>query len=197
VLALVVAASGTAVAASGLANGDNVIAKNSLSGNRLRNHTVTGEQINLSKLGTVPTASHADNAGHATTADNATSAANATRATSADNGATTIDYQSPSPPAGGFGTLVSLGPLTLKEACSEAFSTVAMNFYVSSSVAGDVNWTFAAESDTTATVFVNGGTLGAGGTVTIDEIVPVFTSSRTSWLVIRKPEITKNTSTPT
>lgn len=62
IVALVVALSGTAVAASSLVNGDKLIKKDSLSGNRLRSHTVTGRQINLGKLGKVPTAGHADSA---------------------------------------------------------------------------------------------------------------------------------------
>ncbi|MBV9292117.1 MAG: hypothetical protein JO222_06680 [Frankiales bacterium] len=60
VMALAVAMSGTAVAATSAANGDNLIKKNTLSGNRLRNHTVTGKQINLKKLGTVPVAARAN-----------------------------------------------------------------------------------------------------------------------------------------
>jgi hypothetical protein len=56
VLALVLAASGTAVAASKLVSGDSLIKKHSLSGNRLRNHTITGKQINMGKLGAVPSA---------------------------------------------------------------------------------------------------------------------------------------------
>ena len=63
VTALVVATSGTAVAASQLVNGDHLIRKNSLSGNRLRNHTLTGLQIRLSELGTVPSAKNADELG--------------------------------------------------------------------------------------------------------------------------------------
>jgi hypothetical protein len=63
VVALVVATSGTAVAASQLVNGDHLIRKNSLSGNRLRDHTLTGLQIKLSELGTVPTAKNADELG--------------------------------------------------------------------------------------------------------------------------------------
>ncbi|HEY1520218.1 MAG TPA: hypothetical protein VGF91_27590 [Solirubrobacteraceae bacterium] len=80
IVALVVAASGTAVAATKLVSGDSLIKKNSLSGNRLRAHTVSGKQIKLGSLGTVR------NAAHATTADtatNATQAANATNATTA------------------------------------------------------------------------------------------------------------------
>jgi hypothetical protein len=62
IIALVVAASGTAVAASRLVNGDSLIKRGSLSGNRLRNATVTGKQIKLSSLGTVPAARTAANA---------------------------------------------------------------------------------------------------------------------------------------
>ncbi|HST24677.1 MAG TPA: hypothetical protein VLJ76_01680 [Gaiellaceae bacterium] len=88
-LALVIAASGTAVAAStALVSGDSLIQKNSLSGNRLKNHTVTGVQVNLAKLGKVPSAKAADSAktaGSATNANHATSADSATHATNADN----------------------------------------------------------------------------------------------------------------
>jgi hypothetical protein len=55
--ALVLAASGTAIAATNMVSGDRLIKKGSLSGNRLRKHTLTGMQINLSKLGKVPSAS--------------------------------------------------------------------------------------------------------------------------------------------
>ncbi len=75
ILALVVAASGTAVAATKLVNGDSLIKKNSLSGNRLRNRSVTGAKIKVGSFGTVPSATHA------TSADTATSATNATNAT--------------------------------------------------------------------------------------------------------------------
>jgi hypothetical protein len=71
-IALVVALSGTAVAATKMVNGDSLIEKNSLSGNRLVNHTITGQQVNLSKLGTVPKATHATSATTATNATNAT-----------------------------------------------------------------------------------------------------------------------------
>jgi hypothetical protein len=67
-VALLFAMSGTAVAASNLVSGDKLIKKHTLSGNRLRNHTLTGTQINMSKLGKVPTAATADTAGTAGTA---------------------------------------------------------------------------------------------------------------------------------
>jgi len=85
VMALVVAASGTAVAASALVNGDKLIRKGTLSGNRLRDHTITGRQVKLSKLGTVPSAAFAANAGHASSATTATNATNATVAAKANS----------------------------------------------------------------------------------------------------------------
>jgi len=101
-IALVVAASGTAIAATNLVSGDKLIKKGSLSGNRLRKHTLTSTQINLKKLGKVPNATQADQATSATNATNATNASNATNATNAANAtnATTaakigqIDYRS-------------------------------------------------------------------------------------------------------
>lgn len=62
VIALVIAASGTAFAAGTLVNGDSLIKKRSLSGDRLRDATITGKQIKLSSLGQVPSAKTAANA---------------------------------------------------------------------------------------------------------------------------------------
>ena len=72
-VALVVAATGTAVAATAV-NGDKLIKSGTLSGNRLRNDTVSGKQIKESTLAKVPAAKAADSAAsavHATTADTA------------------------------------------------------------------------------------------------------------------------------
>ena len=88
--ALVIALGGSAMAAGGLVNGDGLIRKGSLSGNRLRSHSVIGTQINLGSLGAVPLASHALSAEHATTADSATNATTAATATTAAH-ATTAD----------------------------------------------------------------------------------------------------------
>jgi hypothetical protein len=68
IVALIVACGGTAVAASKLVKGDKLIKKHSLSGNRLKNHTVTGSQVNVSSLPKVPSAASADSAGFATNA---------------------------------------------------------------------------------------------------------------------------------
>jgi hypothetical protein len=80
VAALVVALGGTASAAFGPLRGDTLIKKHSLSGNRLKNHTISGAQVNLSRLGKVPNATTADTATHATSADTATNATTATNA---------------------------------------------------------------------------------------------------------------------
>jgi hypothetical protein len=50
-IALFVAASSAALAASKLVKGDKLIAKNSLSGNRLRDHKITGEQVTSTRSG--------------------------------------------------------------------------------------------------------------------------------------------------
>jgi hypothetical protein len=63
--ALVVALSGTALAATSMMSGDKLIKPNSLSGDRLRRHTVTGQQIALTRLGQVPNARRADQAANA------------------------------------------------------------------------------------------------------------------------------------
>lgn len=94
--ALFVALGGTAVARLAQSKGDAIIKKHSLSGNRLRNHTITGTQIKLSKLGKVPRASHADTAGSATTAGSAKTAGSASTANTANSAAnaTTVGGQS-------------------------------------------------------------------------------------------------------
>lgn len=82
IAALFVALGGTAAATSfGPFKGDTIIKKHSLSGNRLKNGTITGTQINLSKLGKVPSAAQADTAGSANTATTANTANTATTAT--------------------------------------------------------------------------------------------------------------------
>ncbi len=73
--ALVVALGGTAMATTRLVDGDKLIAKASLSGNRLRDSTITATQLNLKRLGEVPSAAEAQTAASATTAISATTAA--------------------------------------------------------------------------------------------------------------------------
>jgi hypothetical protein len=132
--ALVIAASGTAIAATKLVKGDKLIAKNSISGNRLKNHTITGTQVNLKKLGKVPAAASADLAKSALTATSATSATNATNATNAVN-ATNLAGQAATAfePASFFTrtglignsigqttALATFGPFTISLLCTDA-----------------------------------------------------------------------------
>jgi hypothetical protein len=117
-IALIFAMAGSAQASLHLISGDSMIKKASLSGNRLRAHTVTGTQVNFAKLGKVPSAAQADSAtsaghaasadsattaSHAASADSATSAAHATNADSATNAshATSAGSAAPSGTAGG------------------------------------------------------------------------------------------------
>jgi hypothetical protein len=98
-------------------SGDSLIRKGTLSGNRLRSHTITGKQIKLSSLGTVPSAKFAATAGqassatsaiHATSANQATTAANATHASSADT-ATSAGTAVSATNAGNAGNAGTLG----------------------------------------------------------------------------------------
>jgi hypothetical protein len=132
VAALIVAASGTAIAASGLVTGDQLIRRNSLSGDRLRNHTIIGTQVNLSKLGKVPSAKKADRAFVAGSSQNAVNAQDAARATTAKS-ADALGGQPGSAfePAANFSrsgsvtagagqtvSLASFGPFTLTLTCT-------------------------------------------------------------------------------
>ena len=63
ILAVLVAAGGTATAAVRSQNGNHLISKHSLSGNRLRNNTVTGKQVKEKSLSEVPKAKNATTVG--------------------------------------------------------------------------------------------------------------------------------------
>jgi hypothetical protein len=144
-LALVIAASGTAVAATKLVNGDKLIKKGTLSGNRLRKHTLTGTQINVSKLGKVPSAKKADTATSATTATTATNATNATNAAEL-GGQPASSYLSASSRIGTNGivttagsasgttvTLFKSGPFTVSMKCAHSGTSTALTLLGSSS----------------------------------------------------------------
>jgi hypothetical protein len=86
-LVLLLACSGTAYAA-GKSRGDAIITTSSLSGNRLKNDTVTGRQVRESTLAKVRRSTRADTAGRAdtaATAESATSADSALVAASAES----------------------------------------------------------------------------------------------------------------
>jgi hypothetical protein len=153
IVALVVAASGTAVAAGSLVSGDKLIKKNSLSGNRLRNRSVTGSKIKLSSLGTVP------NAAHASTADTATNATNATNASSASISKVTyvsatvaVDNSSSSVPAVATATCPA-GTVVLGGGASIVDNQ--FGYVVDAYPAGKTAWTahFFGNNPTTGTVY--------------------------------------------
>jgi hypothetical protein len=165
IVALIVALSGTAIAAGRLAEGDNLIRKDSLSGDRLRNHTITATQIDLAKLGVVPTAMAAQqsaNARYAITATNAVdaiSASNAVSATNAVNASNSLqlggqpasDYLTSSDRIGTSGvvtsagsasgttvTLFKTGPFTVTMICTTTGTGSSVNLQASSTEAGSV-----------------------------------------------------------
>jgi hypothetical protein len=110
IIALVVAASGTAVAASHLVNGDSLIRKHSLSGDRLRNQSISGQQIRLGTLGQVPSARNAANAeslgGHAAGAFQLTSSADVRSGLVTASGGQTVK-------------MASFGPFTVNLQCND------------------------------------------------------------------------------
>jgi hypothetical protein len=128
IIALVVAASGTAMAASHLVSGDSLIRKHSLSGNRLRNQTISGQQIRLGTLGQVPNAKIAANAqslgGHAASAFELASTADVRSGLITANGNQTVK-------------MASFGPFTVSLQCNDdgngTFDAAVM---VTSSAAG-------------------------------------------------------------
>lgn len=117
VLALFVALGGTVYAASKI-NGKS-IKTGSIPANRLKKHSVTGKQINLNKLGTVPTASLATTA---------------TNATHADTAGTTEQIKTWFAKAsiGQTVTLLTIGPFTYKGECSESTETAGQPHAVTS-----------------------------------------------------------------
>jgi hypothetical protein len=158
-IALVVACSGTAVAATQLVSGDKLIRKGTLSGNRLRKHTLTGTQINLKKLGTVPHARAADTAGsagyaaHAGSADSATNAASASNAgnaaalggqpassflTTGSRIGTNGVVKVPGSPSGNTVTLFSHGPFTVTLTCTTSGSLTSVSANATSSESNSV-----------------------------------------------------------
>lgn len=173
VIALIVALSGTAIAASQLVNGDKLIRKGTLSGDRLRKHTLTGRQINLKKLGTVPHAKSANRANTARTAASARTAISAQTAVSATAAGTAANatelggvapsgylpagsrigtpgiLKASASAAGNTVTLFTHGSLTVTMTCTGSGSATSLSVSAISSEAGSyVNGTFAAAAGT-------------------------------------------------
>ncbi|HTX33063.1 MAG TPA: hypothetical protein VMD09_16895 [Solirubrobacteraceae bacterium] len=165
ITALVFAASGTAAAATHMFSGDKLIKKHSLSGNRLRNHTITGTQVNLNKLGKVPSAKNADHATTANSATTATSATNATNATTAGSAGSApiakLTYVSNSAPVPSSATAA----IPVTATCPAGTNVVGGGAQVADETsgaygndsypAGKTGWTanfFSGSTDTTGTV---------------------------------------------
>jgi hypothetical protein len=126
IIALVVASGGTAIAAGSLVNGDSLIKKGTLSGNRLRSHTITGKQVNLKKLGKVPSAHAADLATKATSATSATNATNATNALNATNATNALNATNATNATHATSATTATGLATLASGHSESgFYTAA------------------------------------------------------------------------
>lgn len=165
IVALFVALSGGALAANRLTNGDKLIKKGTLSGNRLRGHTLTGSQINLNKLGKVPSAAQADAAGSAISATNATDAVTATNAmelggqpassylTSGNrigtNGSVTVAGTA----AGATRTLFTAGPFTVTMTCTTSGGATSITVTATSREANsDLDGSLAPAANTATTV---------------------------------------------
>jgi hypothetical protein len=174
-VALVISLAGTAVAATQLVSGDKLIKKGSLSGDRLRKHTLTGSEINLSRLGKVPSAGTADvaanatNANHASTADTATTAALANQLPPLNwvplpliNG--WVDYHSPGDPRTPAAAVDAQGIVHLRGAIKNAsggtantqFASMPSQFLPSSTVY--LVATLVNENTGRVEVFSDGGT---------------------------------------
>ncbi len=160
VIALIVALSGTALAAS-LVSGDSLIKKNSLSGNRLRNHSVSGTQISMGKLGKVPSAKRADSAKSADSAKKASSATTAGNALElggqpAANYLTTANHIGTNGVVKASGTatgntvpVFTAGPFTVTMTCTKTVSGTALKMFAASSEANSLlNGTAVATANT-------------------------------------------------
>lgn len=157
VIALFVALGGSGYAATKI-NGKN-IKNNSISGRKLKarsitrdkiaKHTLTGTEINLSRLGTVPKADQAGTAGLAANATNAAHAGSADTAATAGNGARRVDFSgtrsdpAPAdlPPSPAVHQVLTLDELTVRASCIDAGSGQGRLYVTfSASADGDLTW---------------------------------------------------------
>jgi hypothetical protein len=179
VTALIFALTGTAAAAGGLLNGnkfdgDKLIKTDSLSGDRLRYHTLSARQVDVSKLGKVPIATNADRSGyanhsayadHAALADNATSATNAANATtlngqSAGSYLTTANrigtngvFKMSGTASGNTATMFTVGPFTVTMTCTKTGAGTTLSESGTSTEANsDINGTFVPTAGTPQTL---------------------------------------------
>jgi hypothetical protein len=162
IIALVIGASGTAIATTTRISGDSLIKKGTLSGNRLRRHTLTGTQVNLKKLGKVPAAGQADAAYSAVVASSALNATDAGNASMLD-GLSASAFETASnvvrsglvtASAGQTVQVASFGPFTLSLVCtSSAGGSFTAQLQASSSQdRSDIDGTLASPAGTSEPV---------------------------------------------
>jgi hypothetical protein len=116
IIALVVAASGSALAAERLISGDRLIKKGTLSGDRLRPRTLTGTQINLRKLGEVSRAALADTAANADKLGGRPASSYVTSPGTGGGGRAIV--RAAATASGSTVALLSSGPFTLTMTCT-------------------------------------------------------------------------------
>jgi hypothetical protein len=119
------------------------IKKNAVTAAKIKNGAVTGSKINLSTLGTVPSATHAttaDTATKATSADTATKAAEATTAGTADTATNFSRYFASGLKKASVGQTIALttvGPFTFSGVCADnGGENYAAHVVASTNVAG-------------------------------------------------------------
>lgn len=171
IAALVVALSGTAIAASQM-NGDGLIRRNTLSGNRLRDHTITAGQLNLRRLGKVPKAALADFATAAGSATDATSATNATNAVNAAN-ATNAGHAASADTAANA-TRADTATRADSAASTDGFTNSGLVTLTASSTAPGTQQTLASRGPFS---FLAQCLKNAGGTITADVVVKDLSAS--------------------
>jgi len=186
VIALVVAATGTAVAAGEHVDGDSLIKKGSLSGNRLRDHTLTGLQIKVSALGTVPTAKNADELG-----GRPPSAYLGGGSGSGGGGGSQIGtngvVKTAGSPNGTTVTLFTSGPFTVTMTCTDDGTETSSEVDASSSEdQSDVNGTFAdanTPTDTDQDIFGTSDGTPSSAPATIALVAPSGASAIVTGIV--------------
>jgi hypothetical protein len=143
VIAVFIALGGASYAAVKLPKnsvGPKQLKKDAVTTAKIKNGAVTGPKLNLSTLGTVPEASHANSADHATAADHANSA---DRANSADTvgGLSVVKFARAGPVSFASPvTIVSLDGLRLDYACQEGPMSDTIDLRAITSVNGASLW---------------------------------------------------------
>jgi hypothetical protein len=194
IIALAVAMSGSAVAATTLAThptkhkttkkksakapltkGDKLIAKSSLSGNRLRRHTLTKTQINLKKLGTVPKAKAALTAQTAVNATKLGGQPASYYEDAAGRTGTKGIITATGIPTGTTVPLFTTGPFTISMTCVTTAAGTGLNLTATSTIAGsDLNGTLNVPAATAVDLGPTVDIAATGAPATADDVTMDF-----------------------